>query len=756
MFRKTLVFLLVAQCVSQQCSSRATQYDSCKDADAKKCGWRYHEPATPGKYELMRTWDSVESMRGSWTCFMGGTGYPDPGALYTQPGYSERFGRGYFYKTGKPSVDNIVPLDGANGITSPLPWLADPTAGYNKYDFGCEYISDLLVPREDGKPGFTMKAMRPSSLEAYAAFNKPGFTDANEVYTLRLESDDLINGGLIAISVDWLPYGAGAWPAFWMVGTEPTDWLVDPPRRPGMGLRNYWPLRGEIDIIEYVNAFTQEMVGEQWRNHVTLHEPVGCHSNRSTPSGRGKLAADPPEAGGSDCSYDDAFTGCSVSMGPDTVGHPGFMGGYYLCDWVKDSHVDCWFFNKKTEGTYNSTWTWPETNKNFDYFEHPVMPAPHYSKNVEFKLRFKNGSEKKVQDGDNNLLASYWKGLITVNVPGRGRVATFMQDGSDHTLFTAHYGVTFDYGQLMGVTWQGRQPSWFLSSASQAYEDSTQFNLHWSPIDSWNDASAEVPINTQPLDFNVLFNIEHKYELEIDFNVPPSSSTVTVTASPPPAPPQKVDWVLLLQNGAESSIAGETMTVQLQKFDASGNEYHETVATFYQDGDATTYRAVYGKTTTTGTGSRFLPLPSGAHKFIFKKGETAFSPLYDLNGNFYMSSEFEFYVKDFADATTMSFAHDPRVEKPMSVEWVLNFKDGTEANIDGGSLNVWMPGMISGDPGTGNKATFKPDADDPTKYRAQFGSVGSWNGFATVYSAETPIPQGKYGFAFHLGHQQWG
>ena len=93
-----------------------------------------------------------------------------------------------------------------------------------------------------------------------------------------------------------------------------------------------------------------------------------------------------------------------------------------------------------------------------------------------------------MQDGDNNLLASYWKGLITVNVPGRGRVATFMQDATDHTLFTAHYGVTFDYGQLMSVDWQGRQPSWFLSSASQAYEDSTQFNLHWSPIESWNDA----------------------------------------------------------------------------------------------------------------------------------------------------------------------------------------------------------------------------------------------------------------------------
>lgn len=113
----------------------------------------------------------------------------------------------------------MSPLEGGEPVT-PLPWIADPTAGYNKYDYGCEYMSDLLVPRDDGKPGFSLKAMRPSSLEAYTGFNQPGFGAADEAYTLRLESDDLFNGGLFAISVDWLPYGGGAWPAFWMVRVQ--------------------------------------------------------------------------------------------------------------------------------------------------------------------------------------------------------------------------------------------------------------------------------------------------------------------------------------------------------------------------------------------------------------------------------------------------------------------------------------------------------------------------------------------------------
>ena len=120
--------------------------------------------------------------------FMGGTGYPDPAALYTQPGYSEP---GCTSTDGQAVRGQRRPPT-TPGITSP-PWLADPTAGYNKYDLGCEYISDLLVPREDGKPGFTMKAIGPPRSRR-AAFNKPGFTDANEAYTLRLESDDLING----------------------------------------------------------------------------------------------------------------------------------------------------------------------------------------------------------------------------------------------------------------------------------------------------------------------------------------------------------------------------------------------------------------------------------------------------------------------------------------------------------------------------------------------------------------------------------
>jgi hypothetical protein len=336
--------LVVADTSDGACSgdARATKADSCP-----KCGWRIHEPATPGQYTLMRKYETVQEMRDGWTCYMGATAYPDPTKLYTQQMFRERFGRGYFWNTGEP------PVHSESGINEQMPWLADPTAGMQRYDKGCEYINDLLVPREDGKPGFSLKAMRPSTLGGYSfdftdeVTGETDYASANEAYVLRLESNDVVNGGLTVIDVDYLPWGAGVWPAFWMVGSEPNDWLQHPPKNPGLGLRNYWPYRGEIDIIEYINAYTVEQQGHEFRNHVTLHTSCGCMSNRSSPSGRGDLSG-----GEDDCCAGDAFTGCQASMGPNTVGHPGFRGAIYVCDWIKDSHVDCWFFNKDERGTY--------------------------------------------------------------------------------------------------------------------------------------------------------------------------------------------------------------------------------------------------------------------------------------------------------------------------------------------------------------------------------------------------------------------
>lgn len=337
---------------------RATKYDSCP-----RCGWRIHAPKTPGKYTLMRKYETVQEMRTGWACkrrrtkhtraivdvhtesvrhspstgYMGGTGYPAPDfwtpgevnqGVSGQFNFQHTFGRGYFYEFGP----NPATMEDAIAPGSNTPWLVDPTAGMNKYDMGCVYKSDLLTDRDDGQPGFMMRAMRaPTLTDGYttgtqASPNGPwAQAAANDVYTLRLETKDIFNGGLFGISVDSIPWGAGAWPAFWMVGSEPNDWAVDQPMNKGLGLRNYWPYRGEIDIVEYVNAYTMEDFGHEQRNHVTLHEPPGCFSNRSSPSGRGDLSL-----GGDDCNAGSAFTGCSISMGPKTVGAPDFPGAVYV------------------------------------------------------------------------------------------------------------------------------------------------------------------------------------------------------------------------------------------------------------------------------------------------------------------------------------------------------------------------------------------------------------------------------------------
>lgn len=350
--RSAVALLLnAAIAAGQTCDARATR-------TCPTCPWRVKEPETPGQYTLIRDFASVDSMRSEWACYMvsckppthrasrtltcapsclqGGTGYPAPAYWVDSDGdgvnegqsgqmnFQHTFGRGYFYEFG-PSPVTMEDIIGPN--PRPIPWIVDPTAGMNSYEKGCVYKSDLLTAREDLKPGFSMRTMRPSTLNDEYTANNPGWqsTVDSEIWTLRVESKDIYNGGLFGISVSKLPYGAGAWPAFWMVGSEPNDWATDQPHNKGMGLRNYWPYRGEIDIVEYVNAYTMEDFAHQQRNHVTLHEPPGCYSNRSSPSGRGDLSL-----GGDDCNAGSAFTGCSISMPPKTTGSPDFEGGIYV------------------------------------------------------------------------------------------------------------------------------------------------------------------------------------------------------------------------------------------------------------------------------------------------------------------------------------------------------------------------------------------------------------------------------------------
>ena len=56
-----------------------------------------------------------------------------------------------------------------------------------------------------------------------------------------------------------MPYGCGTWPAWWSNGPN-------------------WPYGGEIDILEGVNAFTQ--------NQVSLHTGPGCYMPTNSNNGQ--------------------------------------------------------------------------------------------------------------------------------------------------------------------------------------------------------------------------------------------------------------------------------------------------------------------------------------------------------------------------------------------------------------------------------------------------------------------------------------
>lgn len=128
--------------------------------------------------------------------------------------------------------------------------------------------------------------------------------------SIRIESIKTYNGGLFIADIAHMPSNkCGTWPAFWLFGPD-------------------WPMSGEIDIIEGVNA--------QTKNSVTLHTNTGCTmsnvnsikstyfvgSNCGGQDGCGQVGAD-------NQAYGDAF---------NAVG-----GGIYAMDWSQ-SQIAVWFF----------------------------------------------------------------------------------------------------------------------------------------------------------------------------------------------------------------------------------------------------------------------------------------------------------------------------------------------------------------------------------------------------------------------------
>lgn len=348
---------------------------------SKEVGIVHGEPKTPGQYKLVVNHDSSEKVIRDYRCYMGQTGYPDPAQLYTQTGFSRLFARSYYWEEGQPPVT----LNSLIHNEPKIPWLTDPTVGMQRYDYGCAYISDLVTPRDDGKEGFSIKTIKRPTVGGYEWNNADGGgADSEELYSIRLHSKDQFNGGFIVISLTKAPYGAAAWPAFWMVGNDPNVWNFNKPKNPGLALTNNWPVRGEIDIVEYINSYTEEQKALKERNHITLHTVPNCYSYRTSPNGQGKIDTKQRNnagleninitgQGGDDCNYQKAFEGCGTSQKPYSTPGPWMEahgGGIYAIEWVKGKFIKGYHWYKD------------DSRNPFEYFKNTETIDMNYLHNI--------------------------------------------------------------------------------------------------------------------------------------------------------------------------------------------------------------------------------------------------------------------------------------------------------------------------------------------------------------------------------------
>jgi len=135
--------------------------------------------------------------------------------------------------------------------------------------------------------------------------------------SIRIQSKNTFNGGLLILDSVHMPTGCGTWPAWWSNGPN-------------------WPAGGEIDIIEGVNDYTN--------NQATLHTNPGCglaSTDSKALSISGTLIA------GTDCAASTTSNqGCGIRANSNTTFGAGFNsigGGVYAMQW-DSSGISVFFF----------------------------------------------------------------------------------------------------------------------------------------------------------------------------------------------------------------------------------------------------------------------------------------------------------------------------------------------------------------------------------------------------------------------------
>jgi len=139
---------------------------------------------------------------------------------------------------------------------------------------------------------------------------------------VRIHGKKRYTGGMVIMDAVHAPTGCGTWPAWWMNGDN-------------------WPYGGEIDIMEGVNAFSQ--------NQISIHTGSGCR----IPSNSNDLQTGSLTTGWFDsyncAAYETGNEGCGVrdltNQGSFGEGFNAAGGGVYALEWTQ-AGIRVWFFSR--------------------------------------------------------------------------------------------------------------------------------------------------------------------------------------------------------------------------------------------------------------------------------------------------------------------------------------------------------------------------------------------------------------------------
>lgn len=266
----------------------------------------------------------------------------------------------------------------------------DPTHGYTNFIGSAEaFASGLASANNDA---------------VYIGSDHDNIASGRGRNSIRLQSKDTYNKGLIIADFAHMPSGCGTWPAFWTVGPN-------------------WPNSGEIDIVEGCNSQTAVQT--------TLHTSAGCSmASEDTSSFTGKWGTGSNGQPAFNCDVNAAGQwsnqGCGILGAEGSYGEPFNErgGGVYATWWDPEGQlsgkpgISTWFFGAGnvpqdiTDGN-PQPWTWGKPYAHFDLTA-SNCPSSHFANHqIVFDLTF---------CGD-------WAGsTFTSQCPGLGDCVSYVQN----------------------------------------------------------------------------------------------------------------------------------------------------------------------------------------------------------------------------------------------------------------------------------------------------------------------------------------